>query len=87
MSHEWVEQNLGGAVTEQLASKIQRSGYSRHLLYVPFYLPAAVEHEAALMKGDEHGHADHALPPTHHYHDTEVEAAVQKKLGRLRQRV
>ncbi|RAS20361.1 hypothetical protein [Paraburkholderia bryophila] len=87
MSHEWVEQNLGGAVTEQLASKIQRSGYSRHLLYVPFYLPAAVEHEAALMKGDEHGHTDHALPPTHHYHDTEVEAAVQKKLGRLRQRV
>ncbi|CAJ0716687.1 hypothetical protein LMG6871_01878 [Ralstonia edaphis] len=84
MSDDWIEQNLGGAVSETLVGSIRKHGYSRHLLYVPFYLPSAAEHEVALMRGDEHGHRDHQLPPTHHYHDAEVEAAVKRKKARLR---
>ena len=84
MSDDWIEQNLGGAVSGTLVGSIRKHGYSRHLLYVPFYLPSAAEHEVALMRGDEHGHRDHQLPPTHHYHDAEVEAAVKRKKARLR---
>ncbi|RAS20363.1 hypothetical protein [Paraburkholderia bryophila] len=83
MSDEWIRQNLQDAVGAKILQSIRREGYSRHILYVPFYLPSAVEHEAALMKGDEHGHKDHQLPPTHHYHDAEVEQAVQRKKVRL----
>ncbi|MDN7866199.1 hypothetical protein QZM19_22750 [Burkholderia multivorans] len=84
MSEDWIDQNLAGAVGGDIVRSIRRSGYSRHILYVPFYLPTAVAHEAALMKGDEHGHDDHQLPPTHHYRDAEVAAAVQRKKARLR---
>ncbi|WP_321893974.1 hypothetical protein [Paraburkholderia tropica] len=84
MSEDWIDQNLAGAVSGNLVRSIRRSGYSRHILYVPFYLPAAAGHEAALMNGDEHGHTDHQLPPTHHYRDAEVAAAVQRKQARLR---
>ncbi|MFM0371072.1 hypothetical protein [Paraburkholderia aspalathi] len=83
MSDEWIRQNLQDAVGAKILQSIRREGYSRHILYVPFYLPSAVGHEAALMKGDEHGHKDHQLPPTHHYHDAEVEQAVQRKKVRL----
>lgn len=79
MSEEWILQNLGAAVGEPLARKIRADGYSRHILYVPFYLPCAVEHEMALVKGDESGHHDHDLPVTHHYNDQEVAAAVKRK--------
>lgn len=83
MSDDWIRQNLKGAVGAEVLQSIRRGGYSRHILYVPFYLPAAMQHEAALMKGDEHGHTDHQLPPTHHYRDSEVEEAVQRKKARL----
>ena len=84
MSDDWIDQNLGAAVGASLVASIRRHGYCRHLLYVPFYLPSAAEHEVALMRGDEHGHSDHQLPLTHHYHDAEVEAAVKRKKARLR---
>ncbi|CAN7481446.1 hypothetical protein [Paraburkholderia terricola] len=83
MSHQWIETNLSKAVLETVAAKILIEGYSRHILYVPFYLPAAVEHEAALLKGDEHSHSDHGVPSTHHYRDAEVQAAVEKKQRKL----
>lgn len=85
MSDDWIDQNLSAAVSSNIVrSSIRRGGYSRHIIYVPFYLPTSVEHEAALMKGDEHGHSDHQLPSTHHYRDAEVAAAVQRKKSRLR---
>ncbi|MHA6874962.1 hypothetical protein [Ralstonia pseudosolanacearum] len=84
MSHEWILHNLPDAVPlPAIRSDIRRKGYSRHILYVPFYLPTGVVHEAALLKGDEHNHADHAIPPTHHYHDTEVATAVASKERKL----
>ena len=70
-------------IVEQSALNTNLRDRGVNVLYVPFYLPSAVEHEAALMKGDEHGHKDHQLPPTHHYHDAEVEQAVQRKKVRL----
>jgi hypothetical protein len=79
MSDDWIRQNLTSAVGAVLTREIQSSGYARHILYVPFYLPTAVAHEAALIQGDEHGHHDHNLPPTHHYREEEVAAAVKRK--------
>ncbi|WP_155640275.1 hypothetical protein [Burkholderia pseudomultivorans] len=58
--------------------------YARHLLYVPFYLPSAVQHVEALTTGAEHEHADHDLPFTHHYKDGEVEEAVKLKASRIK---
>ncbi|WP_245641643.1 hypothetical protein [Paraburkholderia bannensis] len=85
MSHEWIEAKLSGAVSDQgLVDTILRSGYSRHLLYVPFYLPSAVQHVEALTTGAEHDHADHDLPFTHHYKEGEVEEAVELKASRIR---
>ncbi|KVC95171.1 MULTISPECIES: hypothetical protein [Burkholderia cepacia complex] len=85
MSHEWIEAKISGAVPEQeLADAILRLGYSRHLLYVPFYLPSAVQHVEALAAGTEHEHADHDLPFTHHYKDGEVEEAVKLKASRIK---
>lgn len=85
MSHEWIEARLPGAVSDQrLVDIILRSGYSRHLLYVPFYLPSAVQHVEALTTGAEHEHADHDLPFTHHYKDGEVEEAVKLKASRIK---
>ncbi|MEX3840402.1 hypothetical protein [Paraburkholderia sp. BR10882] len=85
MSHEWIEAKLSGAVSDQgLVNTILRSGYSRHLLYVPFYLPSAVQHVEALTTGAEHDHTDHDLPFTHHYKEGEVEEAVKLKASRIR---
>lgn len=85
MSHSWIEARLPDAFSSQsLADTVARLGYSRHLLYVPFYLPSAVEHVAALRNGDEHAHEDHAIPSTHHYRDKEVGDAVKLKASRIR---
>ncbi|MBO7819331.1 hypothetical protein [Burkholderia pseudomallei] len=85
MSHEWIRKRLPDAVTPQtLVDTILQLGYSRHLLYVPFYLPAAAQHVEALAVGDEHGHSDHDLPFTHHYKDGEVEEAVKLKASRIK---
>ena len=87
MSHEWILHNLPAAVPLlPIRSDIQKKGYSRHILYVPFYLPTGIEHEAALIKGDEHGHTDHAIPPTHHYREAEVATAVATKERKLQGR-
>jgi len=83
MSHQWIMRNLPDAVSNIIRLDIEKRGYSRHLLYVPFYLPAGVEHETALLKGDEHGHTDHAIPPTHHYHEADVAQAVAHKERKL----
>jgi hypothetical protein len=79
MSEVWIKQNLPAAVGRLLAEKILMQKYSRHILYIPFYLPSAIEHEVALTNGDEHGHRNHELPLTHHYNDEEVAAAVKRK--------
>ncbi|WWL69740.1 hypothetical protein V4E86_07780 [Burkholderia pseudomallei] len=85
MSHEWIRKRLPDAVAPQtLVDTILQLGYSRHLLYVPFYLPAAAQHVEALAVGDEHGHSDHDLPFTHHYKDGEVEEAVKLKASRIK---
>ncbi|RQR51082.1 hypothetical protein DIE18_33995 [Burkholderia sp. Bp9125] len=86
MSTAWIERNLPQAVPESLVSSILRAGYSRHILYVPFYLPAAAQHVEALAVGDEHGHTDHELPFTHHYKEGEVAEAVKLKASRLKSR-
>ncbi|WP_126223562.1 hypothetical protein [Burkholderia ambifaria] len=86
MSHPWIRKNIKDAVSSDLADSILRVGYSRHLLYVPFYLPSAAQHVEALATGDEHGHSDHDLPFTHHYKDFEVEEAVKRKANRIKLR-
>ncbi|MBY4728266.1 MULTISPECIES: hypothetical protein [Burkholderia] len=86
MSTAWIERNLPQAVPESLVSSILRAGYSRHILYVPFYLPSAAQHVEALAVGDEHGHTDHDLPFTHHYKEGEVAEAVKLKASRLKSR-
>ncbi|KVP96835.1 hypothetical protein WJ97_13225 [Burkholderia ubonensis] len=86
MSHAWIHKNIKDAVSRELADSILKVGYSRHLLYVPFYLPSAAQHVEALATGDEHGHADHDLPFTHHYKDFEVEDAVKRKANRIKLR-
>lgn len=86
MSTAWIQRNLPQAVPESLVSAILRAGYSRHILYVPFYLPAAAKHVEALTVGDEHGHTDHDVPFTHHYKEAEVAEAVKLKASRLKSR-
>ncbi|KVR57266.1 hypothetical protein [Burkholderia ubonensis] len=86
MSHAWILKNLSAAVPRDISLSIEDVGYSRHLLYVPFYLPSAALHVEALAMGDEHGHADHDLPFTHHYKDGEVAEAVKRKAERVKSR-
>ncbi|MFP3799975.1 MULTISPECIES: hypothetical protein [Paraburkholderia] len=85
MSHQWIEGRLPAAVPNQsLVESILRSGYARHLLYVPFYLPSAIQHVEALATGAEHEHTDHDLPVTHHYKEGEVDQAVKLKASRIK---
>ncbi|KVD17396.1 hypothetical protein [Burkholderia ubonensis] len=86
MSVAWIEKNLPQAVPEPLVTSILRAGYSRHILYVPFYLPSAAQHVEALAAGEEHGHTDHDLPFTHHYKEGEVVEAVKRKAERVKSR-
>ncbi|RQP28941.1 hypothetical protein DF156_27070 [Burkholderia ubonensis] len=86
MSHAWIRKNLPEAVPREIELAILNASYSRHLLYVPFYLPSAAQHVEALGTGDEHGHADHDLPFTHHYKDGEVAEAVRRKAERVKSR-
>ncbi|MBK3779999.1 hypothetical protein G3A43_07000 [Paraburkholderia aspalathi] len=79
MSDDWIELKLPAAVGPGMTREILRRGYSRHILYVPFYLPSAFEHEQALVAGKEHDHVDHDILPTHQYNEAEVEAAVKRK--------
>ncbi len=81
MTDYWVLQSLPKAVGNALALEIQRKGYARHIFYVPFYLPSAIQHEEALIRGDEHGHDNHHIPL--HYTEIEVVKAAKEKQARL----
>lgn len=81
MSDSWVKQNLRDAVGREMGEKISEHGYARHILYIPFYLPSAIQHEEALMEGKEHDHDNHHVPL--HYTEAEVVKAVNEKQARL----
>lgn len=81
MSDTWVYQNLPAAVGRELADTIRLEKYARHILYVPFYLPSAIEHVAALTEGRQHDHGNHHIPL--HYTEAEVAKAVDEKQARL----
>ncbi|WP_233832541.1 hypothetical protein [Paraburkholderia sp. ZP32-5] len=81
MTDAWVFQNLPAAVGPVMAKAIRKAGYARHILYIPFYLPSAVQHEAALMEGREHDHGNHDVPL--HYTEAEVAKAADDKQARL----
>ncbi|NWK46437.1 hypothetical protein [Ralstonia pickettii] len=81
MTDQWVRQSLPTAVGKSLAEIILLQGYARHILYVPFYLPSAIQHEKALMTGAEHDHPNHEV--TLHYKEGEVAEAAKEKQKRL----
>ncbi|EJM21021.1 hypothetical protein PMI21_00661 [Pseudomonas sp. GM18] len=78
MSKEWIQKNIGDAVSERLADQVSAS-YSRHLFYAPLYhqKQSPKEHaEARLNNGDETTHANHSA---FHYTDSEVKSFVNKR--------
>jgi transposase len=78
MSKEWIQKNIGDAVSERLADQVSAS-YSRHLFYAPLYHPkqSPKEHaEARLNNGDETTHASHSA---FHYADSEIKSFVNKR--------
>jgi hypothetical protein len=78
MSKEWIQKNIGDAVSERLADQVSAS-YSRHLFYAPLYHPkqSPKEHaEARLSNSDETTHANHSA---FHYTDSEVKSFVNKR--------
>ncbi|MBU9199948.1 hypothetical protein KTD31_00845 [Burkholderia multivorans] len=81
MTDLWVWQNLPAAVGGPMTATIRKAGYARHILYIPFYLPSAVQHEEALLLGKEHDHADHHVPL--HYTEADVAKAANEKQARL----
>ncbi|WP_231408567.1 hypothetical protein [Ralstonia solanacearum] len=81
MTDTWIRQSLPAAVGKSMTETILAEGYARHLLYVPFYLPSAIQHEAALMAGKEHDHPNHDV--SLHYRDAEVAEAAKEKQKRL----
>ncbi|MEI7298525.1 hypothetical protein WCQ02_41240 [Paraburkholderia tropica] len=81
MTDVWVRQNLPQAVGDAMTTTILAQGYARHLLYIPFYLPSAIQHEEALMTGNEHEHPDHNV--SLHYAEAEVDEASKEKQKRL----
>ncbi|MFV8577712.1 hypothetical protein ACNRBH_00680 [Ralstonia pseudosolanacearum] len=81
MTDTWVLQSLPAAVGRTMARIIMDKGYARHILYTPFYLPSAIQHEEALMAGKEHDHNNHHVPL--HYTEGEVAKAANEKQARL----
>lgn len=81
MTDEWVNQSLDAAVGPSMANTILLQGYARHILYVPFYLPSAIQHEEALLTGKEHDHPNHEI--SLHYTESEVAEAAKEKQRRL----
>lgn len=78
MSKEWIQKNIGDAVSERLADQVSAS-YSRHLFYAPLYHPkqSPKEHaEARLNNSDETAHVSHSA---FHYTDSEVKSFVNKR--------
>ena len=81
MTDVWVNQSLDAAVGPPMSNTILLQGYARHILYVPFYLPSAIQHEEALLTGKEHDHPNHEIPL--HYTELEVAEAAKEKQRRL----
>lgn len=81
MTDEWVNQSLDAAVGPLMSNTILLQGYARHILYVPFYLPSAIQHEEALLMGKEHDHPNHEI--SLHYTESEVAEAAKEKQRRL----
>lgn len=78
MSKEWIQKNIGDAVSERLADQVSAS-YSRHLFYAPLYHPkqSPKEHaEARLNNSDETAHVSHSA---FHYTDSEIKSFVNKR--------
>ncbi|QAY93460.1 hypothetical protein [Pseudomonas sp. ACM7] len=78
MSNEWIQKNIGDAVSERLADQVSAS-YSRHLFYAPLYhlKQSPKEHaEARLNNSDETTHANHSA---FHYTDSEIKSFVNKR--------
>jgi|SRR5471030_2123615 len=79
MSREWIDENLGKAVSGvSLASQITHS-YSRHLFYTPLYHASLSpkEHASArLSNADDSSHQNHKA---FHYADHEIKAFVNKR--------
>lgn len=78
MSKEWIQKNIGDAVSERLADQVSAS-YSRHLFYAPLYHPkqSPKEHaEARLNNSDETTHTSHSA---FHYADSEIKSFVNKR--------
>ncbi|KVK71658.1 hypothetical protein WJ47_33385 [Burkholderia ubonensis] len=84
MSRGWIRQNLQDAVGPAMARTVEAEGYARHILYVPFYLPSALQHAKALLIGIEHVHPNHNI--RFHYREEEVRVAVNEKQQRLNDR-
>jgi hypothetical protein len=86
MSREWIQENMLGAVGGLLERAVLIS-YSRHLIYVPVWLPAMAEHAASIAVGNsqkEETHRDHDVLVNLHYEEAEVKAAVNRKKSNLR---
>ncbi len=77
MTDRWVAQSLRVAVGRDMARDVVERGYARHIMYAPFHLPSAVQHEDAIIRGGEHVHGNHEIP----LHYTEAEVAKAAKLS------
>ncbi|WP_439885251.1 hypothetical protein ACTACK_04500 [Pseudomonas syringae] len=79
MSSEWIEENLGKAVSSLTLRAQIISSYSRHLFYTPLYHASLSpkEHASARLNGtDESTHQNHKA---FHYSEREVKDFVNKR--------
>ena len=86
MSHVWIALNLRKAVGPVLREDVLREGYSRHLLYTPFYLASAMQHAEAFALGieDHHdAHTNHEIDIMHRYDEDEIKTAVNIKNSKI----
>lgn len=86
MSHVWIELNMLKAVGQTISEDVLREGYSRHLLYTPFYLASAMQHAEAFALGieDHHeAHINHEIDINHRYVEDEIMMAVNAKNAKI----
>jgi len=83
MSHGWIKTRLSKSAGESEEKKIERYGYTRHVLF--FSIPQAAAHaEAALLytagkKVDQSMHATHQV--TREWIDSDIEKVVDNRAG------
>jgi hypothetical protein len=83
MSHGWIKTRLPKAVGESEGKKVERSGYTRHVLF--FSIPQAAAHaEAAILHTagqsvEPSMHATHQL--TREWRDSDIEKVVDYRAG------